>query len=389
MSKITGGENTNKSFVIIGDNGLLRNGLLGTLSHLKFNDISNNIWISPFSINEKFTQKSPIIDLLIREKSKDVETYALTSRLCSIVDYKTTHVISNKLLLYENMNKYFPDLIKNGYLAKTLIFIAPYNDFSSLESIKIDDKNPVLLKPVVKGAMHGSGITIHTSVETVITRLKKIPYEKIIICEYLTKTMTIRAYNDENHYKFHLRTHMLVFPRWKNSKIGEKMNMCDSLEWFLLKDSKITTAEMPYVKNHYEDPRIHDTHNKSTHRLLLFPQDAHLICENIGFAEKIQQQMNFICEKLIDLLKPHIRPYNETIDAYCIMGLDFMILEGEKVVLLEVNYPSDYDPPEIRQDDPETESKYLKKKFTKYSNEFYEQITTKIIEPYFSNFKAY
>lgn len=396
-----------KKYAIIGNNGLDHSNLILTLKNAGFQDIAGDIWFRPGVPNKKYTEKKPLIDLLFQEQTPWYNdgkfglaytkgAYKLTSRLCSLIDNHSIKNITDKVLLYDNIRKHFPDLIKKGHLAKSETFNSNPKSIKALDKININEHNPVLVKPEGKNSGWGRGIKICTNKNDVINNLKNESFEKYIVSEYLIDLMTIRAYeNRPEAYKFHFRSYMLLFPRWQNSQIGYKTKEPYSVEWSLFENSEILTSELPFVLKNYDNVQIHDTHGKSTHRLNVFPRDSHLICsvpENNAppveeFNAKVFKQMNNICATLVEIIKKSVRPYAETIDGYGVVGIDFMIRKGPecRVVIIETNYPSGYTSIEARPSDPPNEIQKIKKTYSMMSTSFFDQIFSKVIDPYFIN----
>lgn len=418
----------NLNFAIVGGSGIDQQQLIQLLHSHKYDELSDKIYELKYdSHTGKSTKHAvkdytkgdhPIIDYICVEQEPTVKggvcvirfmkwIYDVQSSLRNILDDKSHLSITNKSQMYNNIKTLYPQLIKNEIVPETWI-----TDLENqLKSIEVSDKNPIIVKPVGDSACSGVGIQIFTDVNKAINKIKshnepelqhsEYTYE---VSRYISDVMTFEG------KKFHLRTYLLIFPRFindnnksgefrvynKNSKVGGQSNKnqkADMIEWELWDDCKILTAKEKYILNgDYSNKNIHDTHAESTSRDLFFKSDAHIICEDLtnnapnisDFTRKVFDQMNTICQSLVDIVKDKIRLFPETTDGFEVFGIDFLIRKGNdcRVVLVEANDRVGMSRVPHLENVSKEEQQIV---YADFSARYYQWVFDKAINPYFTN----
>lgn len=99
----------------------------------------------------------------------------------------------------------------------------------------------------------------------------------------------------------------------------------------------ILTAAKPFVCDLYGDAGVHDTHLGSTDGDPLFPAD---LARGGVTAEQwatIHAAMCHALKRVSAVLQPHARPYEESLHAFEVFGVDFLVRRDLGVVVMEVN----------------------------------------------------
>jgi len=152
---------------------------------------------------------------------------------------------------------------------------------------------------------------------------KRIWDKGVILSKYITNPLLF------NNKKFHIRTYLLI------SKNKDLIKGNFIWKWSFFHQGKILTAQDDYINGNWNNKLIHDTHIKSTNDDYYFPQDLHLdkLIEN-----DIIKQMENICFEIFNIIKiSNIKTFNEVVNSFEVLGLDFMILDNFIVKILEVN----------------------------------------------------
>ena len=223
-------------------------------------------------------------------------------------------VITNKACLYENMKRRFPDIYKK-YMPDTKLLKDVHN---------IKEGEIYIIRPIGPGAGGGAGVKVITNnkeLETVRYETKK--YKSVIISEYIKNPL---LYKEK---KFHLRMYFMVC-------VGEPYG---KFSWHVWNKGKIVTAELPYKKDDYTNPKIHDTHFKSTPMNLWFSEDLGITHTE---TTKILAQMNEILRGAAEIIKPEAKTTSESKYGFEIFGVDFIITDELIVKLIEINARHDY-----------------------------------------------
>lgn len=92
-------------------------------------------------------------------------------------------------------------------------------------------------------------------------------------------------------------------------------------------------AEKPYVRGNWEDKAVHDTH---FHHGIGYewPFDMNFTMEQW---QKVKAQFDYIYACVLDVMKNKGECYSDSKQCFELLGLDFMITEDLRVVLIEVN----------------------------------------------------
>jgi hypothetical protein len=224
---------------------------------------------------------------------------------------KTT--ITNKEHLYFNLVK----VGGGGAMAPTQILKAVHS---------ITPGTVHIVRPVGPMACSGRGISLVTNnAELAAARRKVRPFKSAIISQYIDPPLLWEG------RKFHIRMYYLVRAAKRNLPFHAEL-------W---SRGSIMTAGLPYKSGDWQNCRIHDTHGKTTPRILWFPEDL----PEPHNAPHIFAQMEATMKLVQRALEPSLTIYPESIYAYEVFGCDFMIDASNHVFLLEINdhvgYPSE------------------------------------------------
>ena len=274
----------------------------------------------------------------------DKDLYQINSTLITMLWRDKTHTqgkdaISNKQLLYQNMKKYFPDICSK-HMAKTYLLkdIQSLKDISFFENELSDmSSSPetnssedsftkgnmlnkiYIVKPVGHGACAGVGVTVVTNdreLEEARRELSK-RFRNIIVSEYIQNPLLYEG------RKFHIRMYILI-----NS---------DS-SWSFWKRGKAMTAKISYKRGDWTNKAIHDSHGETTPKDIYFPEDI-LPKEKY---DHIYQQIELILGAAANIVKPHVKCYEESKNCCEVFGIDFMITDDYTVKLIEINAEAGY-----------------------------------------------
>jgi hypothetical protein len=171
-------------------------------------------------------------------------------------------------------------------------WLAPTRNLSQVENLK--EGEVLILKPVGTGAYGGKDIVIVTNTTELL-----------------------------QGKKFHLRTYVLV-----NTQ----------REHYAAPFGKILTAKLPYQDGDFTNKAIHDTHLDSTETNWFYPEDLEVpALEKSHLMSEVEKVLHVIGESVPAL------SYQESKYAYEVFGVDLLITNEYRVVLLEVNEKVGYD----------------------------------------------
>lgn len=238
--------------------------------------------------------------------------------------------ITNKESLYYNFEKIFKKNNDN-FMSKTWnlnnlkqlphdgVFLAkPVSGWKGLYIEVINDNNGLLKYK------HMYGNIIEKIKNKKITDFETVTaFSKgVILCEYFVDPLLFK------NLKFHIRSYMMI-RKYKNTENKY------TWDWSFFPQAKILTAKLPYVKKDWANKEIHDTHVGSTQDDYYFPQDFNFRSDILKY---IYTQINIICKAVFILVRDSdMKTYDEAVNSFEVLGLDFMILENYDVKILEVN----------------------------------------------------
>lgn len=254
--------------------------------------------------------------------------YSVPVFIKNLFEVKSHRKITNKYNLYLSL-KNIPSVQNN------IIHCYNLDDLNSLPSNDIYIARPV-------GGYEGKGIKNLTNqkdfdeyknnFELIKQKIlnnnlnlseKKIWEKGVILSKYITNPLLF------NNKKFHIRTYLMI------SKIKHSKKNIFFWKWSFFHQGKILTAQDDYINDNWENKLIHDTHIKSTQDDFYFPQDLHL---NKNIENNIIHQMENVCLEIFNIVKiSNIKTFNEVVNSFEVLGLDFMILNDYTVKILEVN----------------------------------------------------
>ena len=351
---LTGGRNL--TYLILDNQGLYHDQLRKLLNRNGFKEVSKK---------DVLATPNKFVDFFWMGQSNeegnrfDKDLYQIKSTLKTLLWRDKSHtqgkdVITNKQQLYTNMKKYFPDICSK-HMAKTFLLknvesLSSLSSNSSMDtdtatatdtaiatdtatatatdtdtdtytdtSIAMGGKGVYIVKPAGHGACAGVGVTVVTNdrelEETRFVLSKR--FKNIIISEYIQNPLLYEG------KKCHVRMYILI-----NS----------DKTWSFWERGRIITANLDYKKGDWTNKDIHDTHVKSTSNDLYFPED---ILPTKKY-KHIYKQMELILSAVADIIKPHVKCYEES--KYCceVFGIDFMITDDYVVKLIEINAEAGY-----------------------------------------------
>lgn len=354
---LTGGRNL--TYLILDNQGLYHDRLRELLNKNGFKEVSKK---------EVLSSPNKFVDFFWMGQSNeegnrfDKELYQIKSTLKTLLWRDKSHTqgkdaITNKQQLYTNMKKYFPKICSK-HMAKTFLLehikslssfpvsasltpdstsltpdstsLTPdstsltsdtnYSASDTDTSTVIRSKGVYIVKPVGHGACAGVGVTVVTNdrelEEARFTLSRR--FKNIIISEYIQNPLLYEG------RKFHLRMFILI-----NS---------DPFSWSFWDRGKAMTAKLPYKKGDWTNKLIHDSHGETTPKDIYFPED---ILPKDKY-KHVYQQMKLILGAVAEIIKPHVKCYEES--KYCceIFGIDFMITDDYVVKLIEINAEAGY-----------------------------------------------
>ena len=375
---LKGGRGHNLTYLILDNQGLYHDRLRELLNRNGFKEVSKK---------DVLATPSKFVDFFWMGQSNeegnrfDKELYQIKSTLKTLLWRDKSHtqgkdVITNKQQLYINMNKHFPDICSK-HMAKTFLLknvktlslntdtttahdtdtttahdtdtttahdtdtttahdtdtttahdtdttTAHDTDTTTAHDTDTTTKgnrgNEVyIVKPAGHGACAGVGVTVVTNdreLEEARNTLSK-RFKNIIVSEYIKNPLLYEG------KKCHIRMYILI-----NS----------NLTWSFWERGVIITANLPYKKGDWTNKDIHDTHFKSTSKDLYFPED---ILPTKKY-EHVYNQMELILSAVSEIVKQHVKCYDESVNCCEVFGVDFMITDDYTVKLIEINAEAGY-----------------------------------------------
>ena len=267
------------------------------------------------------TYKTPVDFLYIDGKYiDDKEYYKINSKLKNLVG-DTKHSIVYKHNLYTNLvkipgaRKFLPNTITFSIRGTKPDFLYKFKHYFNLGK-------PYICK-VVKGGQ-GRGIII-TDKFAEFFKFMVVYYQRMnkqsdtfkqfdwVIQEYISNPWLVDG------KKMHLRQLMIYQPGSKNS--------------YYMYMGEFALAEKKYIQGNWYDKQIHDTH---FHNGVGFewPYDMNFTMEQWKIVKK---QFDFIYACIIQVMSEQGTCYSDSQNCFEIFGLDFMITDDLKVILIEVN----------------------------------------------------
>jgi hypothetical protein len=141
---------------------------------------------------------------------------------------------------------------------------------------------------------------------------KHMQYYRVIVSEYIARPLLFEG------RKFHLRLY------------GINLSTRGGF-WIARGHGKILTAAKPFALANFADKGIHDTHLSSTPRDLIYPEDF----PRPELIPDIDKQLDKMEAALAGLTTP--QPYGQATRSFSVYGLDVMIDEDGRAILIEVN----------------------------------------------------
>ena len=344
-----------KTFVIFDKQGILDNILRQLLI--------NHLWVEN-NINAEYVDFAWVGASIGTDYLKyDEKIYKIKTLLKNLLvgggvkgDKDNKDVITNKSELYFNMIKYQYNIAQK-YLMKT-------NKLKDIDNI--NDK-VLIIRPIGPGAGGGNDVyVVDTNEDFIKIKNKLQKYKDVIATEYIQNPLLLE---NIEYKKFHLRMYFLVTNNNNNN---------NTIKWYLFNKGKIITAEVPYKNEDFTNPKIHDTHFKSTFVNRYFPEDLKL---SNDITENILLQMYQCLEGAYNIIKNHVKCYDESKNCFEVFGVDFMITDDYKVKLIEINARHDYGVNDMNKENKEG--------FIKFNEDFFNWIYINAIQPIFPNYISY
>ena len=334
-----------KTYAIFDNQGLIHDGLRKILNDNNWKEVDiHNVSSVDFAwIGATIGRDYLKYDKCIYDINSHLKNILVGGGVKGDIDNKD--VITNKEELYKNMRITNSDIC-NKHMMPT---------FKIDEIRNINPGQVFIVRPIGAGAGGGAGVSVVSNNNDLYYAKKRTNrYKSVIITNYITSPLLFHK------KKFHLRMYFMV---------------CIDIDfrWYLFKKGKIITAELPYVSNDFNNPKIHDSHFKSTYKNCFFPEDLQLKNEDNLI---IYEQMNNILESAAAIIKPHAKSYSESKYAFEIFGCDFMITDDLIVKLIEINARHDYGVDDLKKDNQEG--------FKVFCNDFYNWVYVNAIKPVFN-----
>jgi predicted ATP-grasp superfamily ATP-dependent carboligase len=194
-------------------------------------------------------------------------------------------------------------------------------------------KNAIyIFKPVT--GMSGKGIKIIDTYEKLINYIQYIKQKNIkqwqrykdpnkapmrvwVLQEYLTNPLTVKK-RDGKSYKFHIRHYYLYQPK----AIGKS---------YYYDMGEIATARAPYVKGHWDNKLIHDTH--------FYEDDDELYPDFLKLSPLHKQSIDTQISEVYSIINKYnnAQCYNDSKYCFEIFGLDIMLTDDYQLKVIEVN----------------------------------------------------
>lgn len=298
----------------------------------------------------------------------NMNIYNIPVYIKNLFEYKSHRQITNKYNLYVLLTKYLGKDVTN--------YIAESWKVDKIEELPKKTKDDVFIVRPIEG-YEGYGIeNIKTDKE--LKRIQQL--DKTIKKQITSKTAdwkTSKVYSKGmmiSRYfmnpllfkgkKFHLRTYLMI----KKYVVKDRVNWT----WSFFNRGKILTAADEYVNNEWDNKKIHDTHIGTTDDDYYFPEDL-----DIMESKKLEilDSMNYISRIVFNIIKEsNIRTFDEAVNSFEVLGLDFMILDDYSVKILEINNKLGYGVK--NQGTPKVE---------KFTRDFFEWIYKNAIKPIENN----
>jgi hypothetical protein len=252
------------------------------------------------------------------KKKKDASEIQAWKKATVKNQYDKINELTYKSNLYKHLSNNFkthPTYMKKSWIVKN------YDDLKKLEQTLNFDL-PYIVKPTEEYA--GSGIKVVDDYEGMRSHVSQLHRGKkdAIISEYINKPLLFEK------KKFHLRMYFIIHLTRKKKKVKMTTYLCNI--------GFIYTAELPYIADDYENPKIHDSHFKSTKKDNIYPDKFK---KTFGAVKEKEIKQGMI-DILVDVSSKYskiLKPYKETKEGYYIHGTDFMIDSDWNLILLEIN----------------------------------------------------
>jgi RimJ/RimL family protein N-acetyltransferase len=249
----------------------------------------------------KMVQGTEPVDLLYVElgylNTYDKSSY-VKSYLKSIL--KDSSMISNKLNLYNNMKKEFPEICEK-YMAKT------YDTNINIPDIV----DTYIIKPVGKTAHSGHDINIVdniTDAKRVVNELSKNPnYTSILMSEYIKPKLL-------DGKKFHVRVYIV----------------CTTFNMYkIFPRGVVYTAKLPFKDSDYTNSDIHLSNYIST--------EKEIYLEELPYANELWPKIHIVLDAVGKLAKD-VKQYEESTHGFEVFAADILVKENLDIILMEVNH---------------------------------------------------
>lgn len=255
----------------------------------------------------------------------DKRSFTINCFLKNLMEDDIVKKITRKDALYDNMVNKYPS-ITEMHMAKSMSL------FDDKLQNKLINGNVYIIKPVGVGGGTDIKVIKYENYDQIIkiieSKFYKL-YKNVVICEYIKDVDTYMG------RKYHLRMYLLINAEGKTKNKKNKV----PFNWSLCDVGKILTAAEPYKLDDYSNPKIHDTHVKSTPKDFFYPRDMEL---DTFWLKYIHLQMEKIC-KYVSSLIIDVKGFPESENAFQVFGMDFLIGKDFTVYLIEINRKVGYD----------------------------------------------
>jgi hypothetical protein len=292
------------------------------------------------------SSQSVHVGLFVLEQERaryDPRSAGVTCDLKSLLGTQTS-CITNKAKLYENLRALDPDRT-----AKYTAFTVGLDQLKSMRPGQI-----LILKPVGPQGGGGTGIEV-VATPSDFNRARQTLIQKYrtgIASEYITDPLLFEG--KKLHFRMYFMARSpIICPQCQSER--PDCSVCYGrpavpAHFDIFGIGKIITADLPYQNSNFKDPKIHDTHAKSTASNYYFPTDLGR-CHGVdgtpvldpeALGEDLLAQMRDILGVAAGIMVAQIKEwhYRESNFGYEVFGCDFMVRSSgttRTVVLLEIN----------------------------------------------------
>jgi hypothetical protein len=278
--------------------------------------------------------------------SFDKRIYRIPCRLKNLLDVSTHNCITDKgklhmaimehereanRLLAEGVADAETQISENFYLSQISRNIARTRRLKDVA--RLEEGEILILRPTADWAWAGRGIHRVENQEQFETGKKQLLSEckDSIASEYIQNPFLWHSKeNPEIRFKTHFRMYWLVIAEVNASNVRSEFF---SLLW---EKGEMFIAADPYRNEDFANAGMHDTHGKSTPRNMFFPYDVqHILTKDQ--INGVVSEMRRVMDGTLARYVKKVKPFSESEFAFEVFGVDFMLDQSLKPILIEIN----------------------------------------------------